>query len=234
MLDGALCALAMVALMQSLRALGARSVVLLDAAGAGAAVILAFGMVHGFESAIVAVAIGVAALLMPRPRAATPVVVQSALVLGVLASACLNRSLGLDAASPWQMAGGGSLVLVAFVAFVQVRFSLSSATLASSMCFACAGLCTVIAFVSGVDGGALSVVMVCAMAALIGAFVAMAIAYDSWPAFVSLLNAYAGCSVVALGVGLDNGILMVTGVALAVGCLATCSRFSPAQARLGK
>jgi NAD/NADP transhydrogenase beta subunit len=234
MLDGALCALAMVALMQSLRALGTRSVVLLDAAGAGAAVVVAFGMVRGFESAIVAVAIGVAALLMPRPRSATPVVLQSVLTLGVLASVTLNRLLGLDAASAWQMAAGGSAVLVVFVALARVRFRLASATLVNSLCLACAALCTVIAYVAGVEGDGLSVVTVSAMVSLIGAFVAMALAQGAWPAFVSILNGYAGCAVVALGVGLDDGILIITGVALVIGCLATRSRLESAQARLGK
>jgi NAD/NADP transhydrogenase beta subunit len=47
--------------------------------------------------------------------------------------------------------------------------------------------------------------------------------------FIAALNGYAACSVVAAGVGLANGALVVTGVALVLGCVAACTSAIPSR-----
>src|SRR5471032_122610 len=106
MLDGALCAFAVMASMQSLKAPGAvsptRRQALRDAAGVGAAVIVAYAMATGFDSMLVALAIaafgtfasfGMFAMQMPRIGRTTPASLQSALALAALASASADRAL---------------------------------------------------------------------------------------------------------------------------------------------
>jgi NAD/NADP transhydrogenase beta subunit len=100
---------------------------------------------------------------------------------------------------------------------------------ASAMHFACAALCTVIAYTAGFEGGAVAVVIIGAMVALIGAYLAMALADRAYPVFIAALNGYAACSVVAAGVGLANGALVVTGVALVLGCVAACTSAVPSR-----
>ena len=62
-----------------------------------------------------------------------------------------------------------------------------------------------------------------------GAYLAMALADRAYPVFIAALNGYAACSVVAAGVGLANGALVVTGVALVLGCVAACTSAIPSR-----
>lgn len=246
MLDGVWCAFAVIASVQSLRTPGAvsaaRRQALRDAAGVGAAVMVAYAMATGFESMLVALAIATfAAFTVSTPRLGrtTPASLQSALALAALASASADRALGFDAGSSlgWTALGGLSAIAMVFTlgrVRVRSRFGLSNATLTSSMHFACAALCTAIAYTAGFEGGPVSVVLIGAMVALIGAYLAMAMADRAYPVFIAALNGYAACSVVAAGVGLANGALLVTGVALVLGCVATCTSVSPSRARSEK
>lgn len=242
MLDGVWCALAVIASVQSLRSPGAgspaRQQALRDAAGVGAAVIVAYAMATGFESMLVALAIAAVAVLTPRFGKATPASLQSALALAALASASADRALGLGleldagASLGWTAFGGLSAIVVVFAAgYLRVasRIRLSLNASASAMHFACAALCTVIAYTAGFEGGAVAVVIIGAMVALIGAYLAMAVADRAYPVFIAALNGYAACSVVAAGVGLGNGALVVTGVALVLGCVAACTSAVPSR-----
>jgi hypothetical protein len=235
MLDGALCAFAVMASMQSLKAPGAvsptRRQALRDATGVGAAVIVAYGMATGFDSTLVALAIAAFAMLTPRLGRTTPASMQSALALAALASASADRVLGFDPGASLELTALGGIAAIA-LAFVlsRVRFGVSNAKLTSTMHFACAALCTVIAYTAGFEGGAVAVVIIGAMVALIGAYLAMAMADRAYPVFIAALNGYAACSVVAAGVGLANGALVVTGVALVLGCVATCTHVRPSGA----
>lgn len=245
MLDGALCAFAVMASMQSLRAPGAvsptRRQALRDATGVGAAVIVAYGMATGFDSTLVALfalaigAIAAFAMLTPRSGRTTPASLQSALALAALASASADRMLGFDPGASLELTALGGIAAIA-LAFVlgRVRFEVSNARLMTTMHFACAALCTVIAYTAGFEGGAVAVVIIGAMVALIGAYLAMAMADRAYPVFIAALNGYAACSVVAAGVGLANGALVVTGVALVLGCVATCTSVTQAGARIEK
>jgi hypothetical protein len=241
MLDGAWCAFAVITSVQSLRTPGmvplARRQALRDAAGVGAAVIVAYAMATGFDSMLVALGIAAFAafaVLTPRLGRTTPASLQSALALAALASASADRALGFDASSSlgWTAVGGLSAIAMVF-AFSRVRIGsrlrLSNATATSAMHFACAALCTVIAYTAGFEGGAVSVVIIGAMVALIGAYLAMAMADRAYPVFIAALNGYAACSVVAAGAGLGSGALLVTGVALVLGCVATCTSVSPSR-----
>ncbi|AMM17722.1 hypothetical protein AX768_26510 [Burkholderia sp. PAMC 28687] len=242
MLDGVWCALAVIASVQSLRTPGAvspaRQQALRDAAGVGAAVIVAYAMATGFESMLVALAIAAFAVLTPRSGKATPASLQSALALAALASASADHALGLDtgASLGWTALGGLSAVIVVFAAgYLRVGSRIRALngvffnTPASGMHFACAALCTVIAYTAGFEGGAVAVVIIGAMVALIGAYLAMALADRAYPVFIAALNGYAACSVVAAGVGLANGALVVTGVALVLGCVAACTSAIPSR-----
>jgi hypothetical protein len=254
MLDGVWCALAVIASVQSLRTPGAvspaRQQALRDAAGVGAAVIVAYAMATGFESMLVALAIAAFAVLTPRFGKATPASLQSALALAALASASADRALGLDAnvSLGWTALGGLVAVIVVFAAgylrlgsrirvlngvlngpFNGTLNGVFFNTPASAMHFACAALCTVIAYTAGFEGGAVAVVIIGAMVALIGAYLAMALANRAYPVFIAALNGYAACSVVAAGVGLANGALVVTGVALVLGCVAACTSAVPSR-----
>ena len=248
MLDGVWCALAVIASVQSLGTPGAvspaRQQALRDAAGVGAAVIVAYAMATGFESMLVALAIAAFAVLTPRFGRATPASLQSALALAALASASASadRALGLDAnvSLGWTALGGLSAVVVVFaVGYLRVGSRIRMLndvfngvffnTPASAMHFACAALCTVIAYTAGFEGGAVAVVIIGAMVALIGAYLAMALADRAYPVFIAALNGYAACSVVAAGVGLANGALVVTGVALVLGCVAACTSVVPSR-----
>ncbi len=247
MLDGVWCALAVMTSVQSLRTPGmvspARQQALRDAAGVGASVIVAYAMATGFDSMLVALAIaafgtfasfGMFAMQMPRIGRTTPASLQSALALAALASASADRALGFGASSSlgWTALGGVAAIAMV-IAFGRVRIGsrirLSNATAASAMHFACAALCTVIAYTAGFEGGAVSVVIIGAMVALIGAYLAMAMADRAYPVFIAALNGYAACSIVAAGVGLENGALVVTGVALVLGCVATCTSVNPSR-----
>ena len=242
MLDGALCAFAVMASMQSLKAPGAvsptRRQALRDATGVGAAVIVAYGMATGFDSTLVALAIGTIAafaMLTPRLGRTTPASLQSALALAALASALADRVLGFDPGASLELTALGGIAAIAMVFVLsRVRFGVSNAKLMSAMHFACAALCTVIAYTAGFEGGAVAVVIIGAMVALIGAYLAMAMADRAYPVFIAALNGYAACSVVAAGVGLANGALVVTGVALVLGCVATCTSVRPSGARSEK
>jgi hypothetical protein len=240
MLDGALCAFAVMASMQSLKAPGAvsptRRQALRDATGVGAAVIVAYGMATGFDSTLVALAIAAFAMLTPpRLGQTTPASLQSALALAALASASADRALGFDPGASLELTALGGIAAIA-LAFVlsRVRFGVSNAKLMSTMHFASAALCTVIAYTAGFEGGAVAVVIIGAMVALIGAYLAMAMADRAYPVFIAALNGYAACSVVAAGVGLANGALVVTGVALVIGCVATCTSVRPSGVRSEK
>ena len=250
MLDGVWCAFAVMTSVQSLRTPGmvtpARQHALRDAAGVGAAVIVAYAMATGFDSMLVALAIaslatfasfasfGRFAMLTPRIGRTSPASLQSTLALAALASASADRALGFGASSSlgWTALGGVSAIAMVF-AFGRVRpgsrIRLSNATATSAMHFACAALCTVIAYTAGFEGGAVSVVIIGAMVALIGAYLAMAMADRAYPVFIAALNGYAACSIVAAGVGLENGALVVTGVALVLGCVATCTSVNPSR-----
>jgi hypothetical protein len=258
MLDGVWCALAVITSVQTLKTPGAvapvRQRALRDAAGVGAAVIVAYAMATGFESMLVALAIAAFAVLTPRLGRSTPASLQSALALAALASASADRALGFNANTSlgWTALGGLSAIAMAFAfshLWLGARFKaitlfkvlkvlnvlkVLDATPASAMHFACAALCTVIAYTAGFEGGAVSVVIIGAMVALIGAYLAMAVADRAYPVFIAALNGYAACSVVAAGVGLANGALVVTGVALVLGCVATCASVSPSRARSEK
>src|SRR5258707_13443457 len=154
MLDGALCAFAVMASMQSLKAPGrmapTRRQALRDAAGVGAAVIVAYGMATGFDSTLLALAIAAFAMLTPRFGRSTPASLQSALALAALASASAGRAPGFDpgASLEWTALGGIVAIALAFV-LCRVRFRVSNTKLASTMHFACAALCTVIAYTAG-------------------------------------------------------------------------------------
>jgi hypothetical protein len=180
MLDGVWCALAVIASVQSLRTPGAlspaRQQALRDAAGVGAAVIVAYAMATGFESMLVALAIAAFAVFTPRFGKATPASLQSALALAALASASADRTLGIDTGGSlgWTALGGLSAVAVVFVAgYLRVGSRLHALNdvfqnaSASAMHFACAALCTVIAYTAGFEGGAVAVVIIGAMVALI-------------------------------------------------------------------
>ncbi|WP_053063837.1 hypothetical protein [Caballeronia mineralivorans] len=235
MLDGALCAFAVMASMQSLKTPGrvspARRQALRDAAGVGTAVIVAYGMATGFDSALVALAIAAFAMLTPRFGRSTPASLQSALALAALASASADRALGFDPGASLGLTALGGLAAIALALVLgRVRFGVSNTKLMNAMHFTCAALCTVIAYPAGFEGGAVSVVIIGAMVALIGAYLAMAMADRAYPVFIAALNGYAACSVVAAGVGLANGALVVTGVALVLGCVATCTSVRPSGA----
>jgi hypothetical protein len=241
MLDGVWCAFAVITSVQSLRTPGmispARQQALRDTAGVGAAVIVAYAMATGFDSMHVALAIATCAtfaMLTPRFGRTTPASLQSALALAALASASADRALGLDASSSlgWTALGGLAAIAMVFaIGRVRIgsRIRLSNATATSATHFACAALCTVIAYTAGFEGGAVSVVIIGAMVALIGAYLAMAMADRAYPVFIAALNGYAACSIVAAGVGLGNGALVVTGVALVLGCVATCTSAGPSR-----
>jgi hypothetical protein len=244
MLDGVWCAFAVMTSVQSLRTPGmvspARQQALRDAAGVGAAVIVAYAMATGFDSMLVALAIaafaafGMFAMETPRIGRTTPASLQSALALAALASASADRALGFSASSSlgWTALGGVAAISMVFAAGrvrIGSRIRLSNATAPSAMHLACAALCTVIAYTAGFEGGAVSVVIIGAMVALIGAYLAMAMVDRAYPVFIAALNGYAACSIVAAGVGLENGALVVTGVALVLGCVATCTSVNPSR-----
>ncbi|SAL23459.1 hypothetical protein AWB64_01840 [Caballeronia sordidicola] len=246
MLDGVWCALAVIASVQSLRTPGAlspaRRQALRDAAGVGGAVIVAYAMATGFESMLAALAVAAFAVLTPPSWKTTPASLQSALALAALASASADRAFGLEAGmSPgWTALGGLSAVAMVFaLGYLRLRAleglperllkRMACAAPASTMHFACAALCTVIAYTAGFEGGAVAVVIIGAMVALIGAYLAMALADRAYPVFIAALNGYAACSIVAAGVGLANGALVVTGVALVLGCVATCTSAAPSR-----
>jgi NAD/NADP transhydrogenase beta subunit len=240
MFNGALCAFSVVALIQSLRTPGGlvagRRSLLRDAAGLGAAIVVAFGMARGFDSLAVVLAIAAVAFLMPRFARAGggPAFWQSAIALAALGAVAMDLTIGLGPESLQSMATGGAVAVgMAYVAG-RVRLPVLSATLQRVLCFTCAALCTVIAYIAGLDEGALPLVILSAMVALIGAFLAMALIQGEHPALVSALNSYAACCVVALGIAMASGVLIVTGVLLVLGGIAMSSRESPARASLNE
>jgi hypothetical protein len=244
MFNGALCAFSVVALVQSLRTPGnlaaGRGSVLRDAAGLGAAVVVAFGMARGFDSfaVVLAVVLAIAAVayLMPRfaGRGAGPAFGQSAIALAVLGSVAMDRTTGLGPESLHSMATGGAMAIGMTYIAGRVRLPVLNATLRRLLCYTCAALCTVIAYIAGLDEGALALVELSAMVALIGAFLAMALIQGEHPALVSALNSYAACCVVASGIAMASGVLIMTGVLLVLGGIAKHSRVSPAGARLNE
>lgn len=206
--------------------------------------IAAYGMARGFDSTLIALfalvagaiaAFAAFAILAPRSGRTTPASLQSALALAALASASADRVLGFDAGVSLEQTALGGIVAIALVFVLsRVRVGISNARLMTTMHFGCAALCTVIAYTAGFEGGAVAVVIIGAMVALIGAYLAMAMADRAYPVFIAALNGYAACSVVAAGVGLANGALVVTGVALVLGCVATCTNVTQAGARIEK
>jgi hypothetical protein len=236
MFNGALCAFSVVALVQSLRTQdgldAGRSSLLRDAAGLGAAIVVAFGMARGFDSLAVVLAIAAAAFLTPRfaGGGVTPAFSQSAIALAALGSIAMDRTIGLDPESLQSMATGGAAAVGMGYVLGRMRLPVLSATLQRALCFACAGLCTVIAYIAGLDEGALALVVLSATVALICAFLAMALIQSEHPALVSALNSYAACCIVALGIAMASGVLIMTGVLLVLGGIAMYSRVSPAGA----
>jgi hypothetical protein len=240
MFNGALCAFSAVTLIQSLRTPGAlaagRRSLLRDAAGLGAAIVVAFGMARGFDSFAVVLAIAVASFLIPRFAGGRvgPGFWQSAIALAALGAVAMDLTIGLGPESLQSMATGGAVAVGMAYLAGRVRLPVLSATLQRVLCFTCAGLCTVIAYIAGLDEGALPLVILSAMVALIGAFLAMALIQGEHPALVSALNSYAACCVVALGIAVASGVLIVTGVLLVLGGIAMSSRETPARASLNE
>ncbi|CDY76035.1 NAD(P) transhydrogenase subunit beta [Caballeronia glathei] len=242
---GALCVFAVVAMMAALRTGGvisrARRRVLWEVGGMGAAVVVAHALV-GSADAVFAM---IVALLLAGGTAAAfarlrvECVPHGAWMQSLIAAAALGSTLFAHA-DAWKapeaaLAGGALALFVACcAALARIRVKLPDASIASSLHFACAGACAAIAYTAGLQQGALAVVIVSAMAALIGAHLTKAIADDAWPALVSTLNGYAACSVVAAGMGLGSGVLLVTGVALSIGCVASHARAMQSRASYSK
>jgi hypothetical protein len=227
---GALCVFAVVAMMEALRASGglsaARRRVLWEIGAMGAVVVLAHALA-GSADAVVAmlVALGIAggsAALCARWRIdRAPRLMR---VQGMIAAAALGSTLLAPADAPLSAVAGAVIAVVALAGVAgvaRVRLRLSDASLASSLHFACAGVCAVIGYAAGQQAGGLAVVIVSAMAALIASHLAMALAGAAWPALVSTLDGFAACSVVAVGIAAGDAVLLVTGVALAIGCAAS-------------
>jgi NAD/NADP transhydrogenase beta subunit len=126
------------------------------------------------------------------------------------------------------LGGAAALTLAAAVAHLPAR-ARTLPLAAGSTHFACAGACAAIAYAAGLEQGLAAVVIVSAMAALIGAHLSIAVAGDAWPSFVTALDGYAACSVAAVGVGTGDGALLVTGVTLTIACAASHARASEAR-----
>ena len=224
---GALCVFAVVAMMEALRASGglsaARRRVLWEIAAMGAVVVLAHAL-GGSTDAVFAmlVALGIAggaAAVCARSRSdRAPRLMR---MQGMIAAAALGSTLLAPADAPLSAVAGAVIALAGVAGFARVRLRFSDASLASSLHFACAGVCAVIGYAAGQQAGALAVVIVSAMAALIASHLAMALAGAAWAALVSTLDGFAACSVVAVGIAAGNDLLLVTGVALAIGCAAS-------------
>ncbi|WP_250514700.1 hypothetical protein [Caballeronia sp. INDeC2] len=210
-LAGALCVLAALSAGSSMR--GARSRALGEA---GAVLILAAG------------ASGAAAAIAPTA---------AALLLAAVAGFAGYRS-GLSASSASMRA---LLATIAFVAWVLPGANGAQAVLAGGaiaalghlifkrasrerMTFqplhlACAGACAALAYVLGAQPGALAVVSVVAMVALIGAHLSLALGGGAGSSAASLLSAVAaGGLAVAAAIGGAHGALVVAAVTIAIGC----------------
>jgi hypothetical protein len=243
MFNGALCAFSVVALVQGIRMPGGLAAVrhslLRDAAGVGAAIVVAFGMARGFGSSLIvlgiALAIAATAFLMPRfaKGGVGMAFWQSAIALAALGWVALDRTIGLGPESLQSMATGGASAIGVACMASRVRLRVLGATWRRVLCFTCAAMCTVTAYIAGLDEGALALVVLSAMIALIGAFLAMGLlqpGQGEHSALVSALNSYAACCVVASGIAMASGVLIVTGVVLVLGSIAMSSRVSHAGA----
>lgn len=216
---GVVCVLAVVATMEALRLSTARRRVLWEIGALGAGVVVAQAL-GGSESAvlsvIVALAIAGCAAAVCRhlglDRAPRLMHLQGPIAAAALASTLFGPS---DKPLFAVLGAAGALAGVAALARAR-RFAPND-----SLHFACAGVCAVIGYVAGHEQGVLAVMIVIAMAALIAFHLTMALAGTAWPALVSTMNGIAACSVVAAGVVTGNGALLVTGVALAIGCAAS-------------
>jgi hypothetical protein len=224
---GALCVFAVVAMMEALRASGgvsaARRRVLWEIGAMGAVVVLAHalgGSADAVFTMLVALGIagGAAAVCTHSRIDRAPRLMR---MQGMIAAAALGSTLLAPADAPLAAVAGAIVALVVLAVFARVRLRFSDASLASSLHFACAGVCAVIGYAAGQQAGALAVVIVSAMAALIASRLAMALAGAAWPALVSTLDGFAACSVVAVGIAAGDDLLLVTGVALAIGCAAS-------------
>jgi hypothetical protein len=229
---GALCVLAVVAMREALGAGGGlsaarrRSLREVGAMGAGLVLVQAAG--GSAEAVFAMIAAGVAAAVCARFRIDRAQ--RLAHAHGMIAAAALASTLFAKAdAPPVSTLVGAGAALAGVALLSRVRFTVKDASLASSLHFACAGLCAVIGYAAGQQAGALAVVIVSAMAALIFSHLSMALAGPAWPALAPTLNGFAACSVVAAGLCADSGALLVTGIALVIGCAA--SHASAVQSR---
>jgi hypothetical protein len=239
-LDGALCVLAVVATMEALRASGgisaARRRVLWEIGAMGALVVLAHAAGGGASavlSMIVALGIaGGAAVVCARfgidraPRLSR--------LPGMIAAAALASTLFAKPDEPVAALVGASIALAGAALLSRLCFAIKDASLVSSLHFACAGACAVIGYAAGQEAGALAVVIVSAMGALIFSHLTMALAGPVWPGLVSTLDGFAACSVVAVGIVAGSGALLVTGIALAIGCAASHASAMQSRASYSK
>ncbi|SAK64717.1 hypothetical protein AWB81_02480 [Caballeronia arationis] len=239
-LDGALCVLAVVAMMEALRATGgisaARRRVLWEIGAMGAGIVLAHaasGSATAVLSMIVALGIaGGAAAVCARFRIDRAP--RLSCLHGMIAAAALASTPFAKPDEPVAALIGGSVALAGVALVSRLRFAVRDASLASSLHFACAGVCAVIGYAAGREAGALAVVIVSATAALISSHLTMALAGPAWPGLVSTLNGFAACSVVAVGIFAGSGALLVTGIALAIGCAASHASAMQSRASYSK
>lgn len=234
MFDGALCVLATMLAVQRMSVSETMTPqqrqVVNHIAAAGGAVIFAYAMARGFDTTLMALAIAACTALVTVRLRPLPAHSPSMVLLAALGMASVQHGFAWPASAPGVMASGGLLAIAMIAGLQRVTFPALNTTVQRSLHFAAAAICSVIAYGAGLEANALSVVIIVAMIAMIAAFVTLAMTDSPRDHFIAAMHAYAACSLIALGVGVNNAAFVVTGVALMLASAAGCATFVVAGA----
>ncbi|BBU29125.1 hypothetical protein BTHE68_28590 [Burkholderia sp. THE68] len=213
-LAGALCVLAALSAGASMRADAARSRGLW-AAGAVLIVACGAGGASGAMALSLAVVAGCVGFRFGRGAANTST---QALFATIAFAAWVLPS----ANSAYAVLAGGAVGALVHLAGAWARRR-ESVNL-QPLHLVCAGACAALAYVLGAQSGALSVVSVIAMVALIGAHLSLAMSGRAGVPVASLLSGLASCGLAATAAfNCTHGALAVAAVALAIGCARTAA-----------
>lgn len=218
-LSGALCVLASLSAGASLRSGAARWRRLWEI---GAVVIVAYGVSRGpgVAALLLAIVAGFAGYRLGRPAANAST--QALLVTIAFVAWLLPDAPGLSGV--FAVLAGGAVAALGYM--VCVRTHRETANL-QPLHLACAGACAALAYVLGAQSGALAVVSVVAMVALIGAHLSLAMGGSASVPLASLMSGAASCGLAVAaaigGVRGTNAALVVATVALAIGCARSVS-----------
>lgn len=213
-LAGALCVLAAMSAAPLLR-----SRMLLPVGAAVVALGVANGGAPAAIGGLLAIVAGFVAARSGRVGSTLPASLQALLVTVAFVAWLVPDALRLNGASA--VLAGGALAALGWSARVRA----SGSTRRESVCsaplhFAAAGACAALAYALGAQPGALAVVAVVAMIALIGAHLSLALGGGAGAPLASLTSGAAACG---LAVVTSNGALDVACVTLAIGCAQTAS-----------